>query len=155
MERHSRQRVCQLAHGLHVAGLARRPLCGDHVRGLKAELASSYFVVNFMDYQFLQVFYPTRGILAWYDRAAGQVQPLSGADDPRYVQTNAVWSPDGKYLVFVRAEARDPMPAGRQAGRARQRPRRRRRSSTTSIGFPSMTARAGSPSLLRALRATA
>ena len=34
------------------------------------------------------------------------LQPLPGADDPRYVQTNAVWSPDGKYLVFARAEAR-------------------------------------------------
>ena len=30
---------------------------------------------------------------------------------PRYVQTNAVWSPDGKYLVFARAEAREPYPA--------------------------------------------
>ena len=36
--------------------------------------------------------------------------PLPGADDPSYVQTNAVWSPDGKYLVFARAEARDPFP---------------------------------------------
>jgi hypothetical protein len=26
------------------------------------------FVANFKDYRFLQVFYPTRGILAWYDR---------------------------------------------------------------------------------------
>ena len=82
------------------------------MRGLEAELASSYFVVNFLDYQFLQAFYPTRGALAWYDRAAGQVHPLSGANDPRYVQTNPVWSPDGKYVVFVRAEARDPMPPG-------------------------------------------
>ena len=68
----------------------------------------SYYVVNFMDYRFLQVFYPTRGILAWYDRATGRRQPLPGADDPRYVHTDAVWSPDGKYLVFARAEAKDP-----------------------------------------------
>ena len=27
-----------------------------------------YYVSNFTDYRFLQVFYPTRGILAWYDR---------------------------------------------------------------------------------------
>ncbi|MGD0693937.1 MAG: tetratricopeptide repeat protein [Terriglobia bacterium] len=70
----------------------------------------SYYVVNFKDYRFLQVFYPTRGILAWYDRATGQRHPLPGADDPRYVQTDAVWSPDGKYIVFARAEARDPYP---------------------------------------------
>ena len=80
------------------------------LRGLKKDLAGSYFVVNFKDYRFLQVFYPTRGILAWYNRAAGQTQPLPGADDPRYVQTNPVWSPDGKYIVFARAEARNPKP---------------------------------------------
>ena len=82
------------------------------LRGLKKDLAESYFVVNFTDYRFLQVFYPTRGILAWYDRSTGQLQVLPGADDPRYVQTNPVWSPDGKNIVFVRAEARDPRPSG-------------------------------------------
>ena len=56
------------------------------------------------------MFYPTRGILAWYSRATGQREPLPGADDPRYVQTNGVWSPDGKYVVFARAEAQDPYP---------------------------------------------
>ncbi|MGB7720559.1 MAG: hypothetical protein WBL65_11705, partial [Bryobacteraceae bacterium] len=70
-----------------------------------------YYVANFEDYRFLQVFYPTRGILVWYDRDTRKLQTLPGADDPRYVQTNAVWSPDGKYLVFARAEAKDPFPA--------------------------------------------
>ncbi len=60
------------------------------------------------------MFYPTRGILAWYDRATGRKQPLPGADDPRYVQTSAFWSPDGTYLVFCRAEARDAYPPGRK-----------------------------------------
>jgi Flp pilus assembly protein TadD/Tol biopolymer transport system component len=73
---------------------------------------SNYYVVNFKDYRFLQVFYPTRGILAWYSRATGEREPLPGADDPRYVQTDGVWSPDGSYLVFARAEARDPYPPG-------------------------------------------
>jgi tetratricopeptide (TPR) repeat protein len=73
---------------------------------------SNYYVANFKDYRFLQVFYPTRGILAWYNRESGILQPLPGADDPRYVQTNAVWSPDGRYLVFARAAARDPNPPG-------------------------------------------
>ena len=72
--------------------------------------AQFYYVANFKDYRFLQVFYPTRGILAWYDRDAQKLQPLPGADDPRFVQANAVWSPDGKYLVFARAEAKDPIP---------------------------------------------
>ncbi len=84
------------------------------LRGLKAELANSYFVVNFKNYRFLQVFYPTRGILAWYDRSTGTKQPLPGADDPHYVQTNPVWSPDGKYVVFARAEAREPVSPGQK-----------------------------------------
>ncbi len=70
-----------------------------------------YYIANFLDYRFLQVFYPTRGIVAWYDRAAGKLQLLPGADDPKLVQASAVWSPDGKYLVFARAEAKDPNPA--------------------------------------------
>jgi Tfp pilus assembly protein PilF len=73
---------------------------------------NNYYVANFKDYRFLQVFYPTRGVLYWYDRATGQRHPLPGADDPRYVQTNGVWSPNGKYVVFARAEARDPYPPG-------------------------------------------
>jgi tetratricopeptide (TPR) repeat protein len=80
--------------------------------GLGQSIPSSYTVTNFKDYRFLQVFYPTRGILAWYDRASGRRTALPGADDPQYVQTDGVWSPDGKYIVFARAEARDPFPPG-------------------------------------------
>ncbi len=71
---------------------------------------NNYYVVNFTDYRFLQVFYPTRGILAWYSRDTGRREPLPGADDPRYVQADGVWSPDGSYLVFARAEAKEPYP---------------------------------------------
>jgi tetratricopeptide (TPR) repeat protein len=71
-----------------------------------------YYIANFLDYRFLQVFYPTRGILAWYDRETRKMQPLPGADDPELVQASAMWSPDGKYLVFARAAAKDPNPAG-------------------------------------------
>src|SRR4029077_19461536 len=76
------------------------------------DLVRNYYVANFKDYRFLQVFYPTRGILAWYDRAAGHLQPLPGVGDPSYVHTGGVWSPDGKYLVFARAPARDAYPPG-------------------------------------------
>ena len=82
--------------------------------GPDQSIPSTYFVNNFKDYRFLQVFYPTRGILAWYSRATGRRQPLPGADDPRYVQTDGVWSPDGKYVVFARAEAKDPSPEGQK-----------------------------------------
>lgn len=71
-----------------------------------------YYVANFTDYRFLQVFFPTRGILAWYDRTAKTLRPLPGADDPNLVQASAVWSPDGKYLVFARAQGKDASPPG-------------------------------------------
>jgi hypothetical protein len=76
------------------------------------DLRQNYYVANFTDYRFLQVFYPTRGVLAWYSKATGMLKPLPGADDPSYVHTNATWSPDGKYLVFARAKACDSYPPG-------------------------------------------
>jgi tetratricopeptide (TPR) repeat protein len=75
---------------------------------------NNYYVANFKDYRFLQVFYPTRGILAWYDRATGARHPLPGADDRHFVQTDGVWSPDGKYIVFARAQAQEPYLADRE-----------------------------------------
>jgi tetratricopeptide (TPR) repeat protein len=80
--------------------------------GASAEPPSNYYVANFKDYRFLQVFYPTRGILSWYSRQTGVLRPLTGADDPRFVQMGAVWSPDSQYLVFARALATDPNPPG-------------------------------------------
>lgn len=80
----------------------------DFVPGLSDRL----FSTNYKHVSFTQVFYPMRGVLAWYDREQKKLRPLPGADDPRYVQTSAFWSPDGKYLIFSRAEARDPYPPG-------------------------------------------
>jgi tetratricopeptide (TPR) repeat protein len=77
-------------------------------------LNEELYVANFTDYTFLQVFYPTRGIIGYYDRTTGAMKALPGADDPHYVQTGAVWSPDGKYLVFARAEAKESYPKGRK-----------------------------------------
>jgi tetratricopeptide (TPR) repeat protein len=80
----------------------------------RSDIADRYYVMNFLDYRFLQVFYPTRGILAWYSREKGRLQPLPGADDDRYVQAGGTWSPDGKYIVFLRAEARSAYPEGHE-----------------------------------------
>ena len=66
----------------------------------------------FSHYGFGQVFYPTRGVLAWYGKETGKLTPLPGADDPNLVQASAFWSPDGKYLIFSRAVAKDPYPPG-------------------------------------------
>jgi len=82
--------------------------------GQDQSIPSTYFVRNFKDYRFLQVFYPTRGILACYNRATGRREPLPGASDPRYVQTDGVWSPDESFIVFARAPAKDPYPEGQQ-----------------------------------------
>jgi Tfp pilus assembly protein PilF len=68
----------------------------------------SMFVTNYLDFRFLQTFYPTRGILAFRERATGKIATLPGADDPRFVQCNPVWTPDGRTIVFLRAPAMDP-----------------------------------------------
>ncbi len=54
---------------------------------------------------FSQLFFPVRGILCVYDRQTGHFQELPGADDEANVQSNATWSPDGKYIVFARTKA--------------------------------------------------
>jgi Flp pilus assembly protein TadD len=89
----------------------------DASRHPSERIPSNYYVANFKDYKFLQVFYPARGILCWYGRATGILQPLPGADHRRFVQMGAVWSPDGKYLVFARADAKDPNPQGAPAAK--------------------------------------
>jgi pentatricopeptide repeat protein len=57
------------------------------------------------DLMISQLFFPIKGILVVYDRETQTYAPLPGADDPQYVQSNAVWSPDGKYVVFARSKA--------------------------------------------------
>lgn len=88
------------------------PQTGYQRKKYPKDLIQNYYVSNFKDYRFLQVFFPTRGILAWYNKTTGKLQPLPGADDPRYVHTNATWSPDGKWLVFARAVAKDAYTPG-------------------------------------------
>lgn len=57
------------------------------------------------DIMISQLFFPIKGILVVYDRDTKTFAALPGADDPQYVQSNAVWSPDGKEIVFARSKA--------------------------------------------------
>ncbi len=56
------------------------------------------------DLFYSQRFFPVTGILVVYDRYTKKFFPLKGADDRQYVQSNAVWSPDGKTILFARSK---------------------------------------------------
>ena len=84
----------------------------DQLPEFAAGIADRLYSMNFQGPPFNQVFYPTRGLLAYYDRQEGQFKVLPGADDPKYVHTSAFWSPDGKYLIFSRALATESYPDG-------------------------------------------
>ena len=83
---------------------------GSHIKDFDSRFYNGFY----RDYGFGQVFFPTKGILAWYSKATGKLKPLPGADDPGYVQAAAFWSPDGKYLVFSRAAAKEPYHQGQK-----------------------------------------
>jgi Flp pilus assembly protein TadD len=75
-------------------------------------LLDRLYSASYSNYGFGQVFFPTRGVLGWYSRASKTLQPLPGADDPNYVHTSAFWSPDGKYLIYSQAAAKEPYSPG-------------------------------------------
>ncbi|MCK9315641.1 MAG: tetratricopeptide repeat protein [Verrucomicrobia bacterium] len=59
------------------------------------------------DLYYSQLFFPIKGIIACYDRVEEKYTALKGADDPKYVQSNPTWSPDGKTILFARTVAYD------------------------------------------------
>jgi len=78
---------------------------GRYVAGTVKDRALAVYRPDLM---FSQLFFLVKGILAIYDRRTKTFSALSGADDPKFVQTNATWSPDGKSIVFARCEAYEP-----------------------------------------------
>jgi len=56
------------------------------------------------DLAFSQLFFPVQGILAIHDCDKRTFRALPGADNPQLVQSNASWSPDGRTIVFARAQ---------------------------------------------------
>jgi len=57
------------------------------------------------DLMISQLFFPIKGIISIYDRETDKIWALPGASDPKYCQSNPNWTPDGKYLIFARAQA--------------------------------------------------
>ena len=62
------------------------------------------FFTMIPDNHFSQFFFPIRGLIAYYSIKDKTFSSLHGADDPNYVQTCPTWSPDGRDIVFARAE---------------------------------------------------
>ena len=95
-----------------------RPKPGIKTFGLFAKLSPSgrYVASTINDiavYKMLpeisysQLFFPVQGQIAIYDRLKKSFSVLSGADDPEYVQSNPVFSPDEKSLLFIRSKVLD------------------------------------------------
>ena len=112
------------------------------------------------DIWYSQLFFPIKGILVVYDTQTGSFKALPGADDPRFVQTNATWSPDGKSIVFARAEAYEKGVENVKSVLVREKDvpeflMTRSRSSSTCTASRSTADRAAKPSPSRAPRTTA
>jgi len=60
---------------------------------------------KFEDLEYSQLFFPVNGMLAVYDTQTKEIHELPGANDPDFVQTNAIWTPDDKYIIFARTKA--------------------------------------------------
>jgi tetratricopeptide (TPR) repeat protein len=59
--------------------------------------------LNNMEYS--QLFFPFKGILAFYNKPKDMFRALKGADDSTFVHSNPAWSPCGKYIYFCRSKA--------------------------------------------------
>jgi tetratricopeptide (TPR) repeat protein/roadblock/LC7 domain-containing protein len=66
--------------------------------------------------EYSQLFFPFKGILVIYDRKERRYYPLPGANDTMLVQSNPSWTPDGKYILFARAQAKHYEESGIQNG---------------------------------------
>ncbi len=66
------------------------------------------------DLAFSQLFFPVKGILAVYNRRTRSFYELPGANDRRFVNSNGVWAPDGKNLLFIRSRVYDLKVTGKQ-----------------------------------------
>jgi hypothetical protein len=66
-------------------------------------VSKGFYELNMFAYS--QLFFPVNGVLVVYDRLTKKVWELPGANDTSFVQSNAAWTPDDKYIIFARAKA--------------------------------------------------
>lgn len=76
---------------------------GNYVLSTVKDL--SIFVAVDDNLAYSQLFFPIKGIIGIYDRLNDKFDALNGANNPKYVQSNPTWSPDGQKVVFTRTEA--------------------------------------------------
>jgi hypothetical protein len=75
------------------------------VTTVKDRVISKNFPFDMEHMAFSQLFFPVNGKLGVYDRVKNELHELPGANMDGYVQSNAIWTPDGKSIVFCRARA--------------------------------------------------
>lgn len=68
------------------------------------------------DLEISQLFFPFKGILMVYDRLKKEFFPLQGACDTNFVQSNPIWTPDSKNILFAHARAKHFEESGIQNG---------------------------------------
>jgi len=79
-------------------------------------LKDSEVFVDRSDFSYSQLFFPIRGILVVLNRTTGEMKALPGADDTVFVQSNPVWSPDGRNIYYARARAISSRESGLRFG---------------------------------------
>lgn len=74
---------------------------GRHVLSTVKDRSVFVAIDNF---EYSQLFFPVKGIIAVFDRDANKFYELPGASDKKYVQSNPNWSPDGSEFIFCHAD---------------------------------------------------
>jgi len=64
----------------------------------------SVFVAVDDNLAYSQLFFPIKGIIGIYNVESKTFSELQGASDPKYVQSNPVWSPDNITILFARTD---------------------------------------------------
>ena len=64
---------------------------------------SVFVAIDNLEYS--QLFFPVKGIIGVYNRQTKSHTALPGASDKKYVQSNPIWSPDSREVLFARSNS--------------------------------------------------